>query len=67
MKINTWTGGTGGAFGRELGPLSNRARRKHIATSIIGFEDEIKVHFLIDAGAPCVETMIENSPQVRKP
>lgn len=61
MKINIWTWGSGGAFGRELGNLSNRARRNHTATSIIGLAEEIKVHLLIDVGAPCVETMIDNN------
>ena len=61
MKISIYTWGTGSAFGRELGLAPTRARRNHPATSIVGVEkEEIKLHILIDAGAPCVETMIDN-------
>jgi ribonuclease BN (tRNA processing enzyme) len=65
VEIYIWTWGTGGPFGRELGIGPNRRRRGHTATSIIlseANEDEgggAKVHIQIDAGAPCVETMIE--------
>jgi ribonuclease BN (tRNA processing enzyme) len=63
VNIDIWTWGTGGPFGRELGPAPNRRRRGHTATSIIiseeGKDRGEKAHFLIDAGAPCVETMIE--------
>jgi len=61
MNISIYTWGTGAAFGRELGLPPSRVRRNHVATSIIGLEnEEMKLHFLIDAGAPCVETMIDN-------
>jgi len=63
VKIDIWTWGTGGPFGRELGVGPKRRRRGHTATSIIiseeGEDRGEKAHFLIDAGAPCVETMIE--------
>ena len=60
MEISVWTWGTGAAFGRELGVIPNRARRHHVATSIIGKEgNETKFHFLVDAGAPCVEAMVD--------
>lgn len=60
MKIKVCTWGTGGAFGRELGlSYLGRSVRYHTATSIIGEEREKPIfHFLIDAGAPCTETMI---------
>jgi len=63
VKIEVWTWGTGGPFGRELGISPNRRRRGHTATSII-FSDEVEgggigAHVLVDAGAPFVETMIE--------
>lgn len=59
LTIATW--GTGSAFGREPGLPPMRARRHQAATSIIGTENrEPALHFLIDAGAPCVETMIDN-------
>ncbi len=63
MKIEVWTWGTGGPFGREMGVEPNRGRRGHTATSIIVSEEGggrgAGAHFLIDAGAPCVEAMIE--------
>jgi len=63
VKIEVWTWGTGGPFGRELGVGPKRRRRGHTATSIIISEvNEDRgagAHFLIDAGAPCVETMVE--------
>ncbi|HOO53875.1 MAG TPA: MBL fold metallo-hydrolase [Methanothrix sp.] len=63
MKIEVWTWGTGGPFGRELGVSPGRRRRGHTATSIIisgeGTDPGAEVHVLVDAGAPCVETMIE--------
>ena len=62
MKIEVWTWGTGGPFGRELGLLPNRRRRGHTATSIIVSDEDddgIGAHVLVDAGAPFVETMIE--------
>lgn len=60
MKINIWTWGTGGAFGKEVGLLHpGRSTRHHTSTSIIGeLVNDLKFHFLIDTGAPCVETMI---------
>ena len=56
LKIYIW--GTGAAFGRELGLESykNRRQRNHTAISIISKG----CHFLIDAGATCVEKMVEN-------
>ena len=60
MKIEIWTWGTGGPFGRELGVAPKRRRRGHTATSIILSEEDglgEAAHFLIDAGAPCVETI----------
>ncbi len=68
MKIEIWTWGTGGPFGRELGVAPKRRRRGHTATSIILSEEDglgEAAHFLIDAGAPCVETMVEKG--VRAP
>jgi len=63
VKIDIWTWGTGGPFGRELGPAPNRRRRGHTATSIIlseeGEDYGAGFHFLIDAGAPCIETMVD--------
>ena len=60
MNVSVWTWGTGAAFGRELGIRPTRPRRHHVATSLIGSEGEdTRFHFLIDAGAPCVETMID--------
>lgn len=62
MKIEVWTWGTGGPFGRELGISPNRRRRGHTATSIIVSDEGsggIGAHVLVDAGAPFVETMIE--------
>jgi len=63
VKIDIWTWGTGGPFGRELGTPPNRRRRGHTATSIIISEEQEgqgkSMHVLIDAGALCVETMIE--------
>jgi glyoxylase-like metal-dependent hydrolase (beta-lactamase superfamily II) len=63
VKIDIWTWGTGGPFGRELGVEPKRRRRGHTATSIIVSEEgedcRKGAHILIDAGAPCVETMIE--------
>ena len=60
METSVWTWGTGAAFGRELGIAPNRARRHHVATSIIGRENETTTfHFLIDAGSPCVEAMVD--------
>jgi len=61
VKVNIWTWGTGGAFGKEVG-LSHpgRSTRHHTSTSIIGrLVNDLIFHFLIDTGAPCVETMIE--------
>lgn len=70
MKMEVWTWGTGGPFGRELGVAPNRRRRGHTATSIILSDEdrgeevvvggqEAAAHFMIDAGAPSVETMVE--------
>ncbi|HPJ30405.1 MAG TPA: MBL fold metallo-hydrolase [Methanothrix sp.] len=67
MKIEVWTWGTGGPFGRELGLSPDRRRRGHTATSIIASDEGevegegkgVGVHILVDAGAPSVETMIE--------
>lgn len=63
MKIEVWTWGTGGPFGRELGVGANRRRRGHTATSIVIPAGEAGgapgAHILIDAGAPVVERMIE--------
>ncbi|UEC43067.1 MAG: Beta-lactamase domain protein [Methanothrix sp.] len=70
MKIEVWTWGTGGPFGRELGIIPERRRRGHTATSIVvsdGRDGGATVHYMIDAGAPAVETMIErgiSSPQI---
>ena len=55
LSIYTW--GTGCAFGRELGLPPNRARRHHVASSIVGFEDgEIpgpaEVFFYLFRGSP---------------
>ncbi len=61
MSANIWTWGTGAAFGRELGiQHQSRIRRGHIATSIITKYE----HFLIDCGAPCVETMVDNNSTI---
>lgn len=59
MKTQIYIWGTGAAFGRELGLASykNRQQRNHTAISIITDD----CHFLIDAGATCVERMVENS------
>lgn len=63
MKIEVWTWGTGGPFGRELGVGPNRRRRGHTATSIVVPDGAAGgapgAHILIDAGAPVVERMIE--------
>jgi len=70
VKMEVWTWGTGGPFGRELGVAPMRRRRGHTATSIIlSDEDDGEAemvggrgeatHFMIDAGAPSVETMVE--------
>lgn len=63
MKIEVWTWGTGGPFGRELGASSSRRRRGHTATSILISEEGdgsgATAHIMIDAGAPAVESMIE--------
>jgi ribonuclease BN (tRNA processing enzyme) len=62
MKTLIWTWGTGGAFGRELGGQASfdRKRRDHSAISVIGSQnDEIDFHLMVDAGAPCVEKMID--------
>lgn len=57
-KLYTW--GTGASFGRELGVPKNRDQRGHTASSIIiDSQNENDLHYLIDAGAPCVETMID--------
>jgi len=61
MNLSIYTWGTGCAFGRELGLPPNRTRRHHVSSSIIGFENgEMRLHLLVDAGAPCVETMIDS-------
>jgi ribonuclease BN (tRNA processing enzyme) len=68
--MEIWTWGTGGPFGRELGVVPKRRRRGHTATSIILSDEdggeaegvggrEAAAHFMIDAGAPSVETMVE--------
>lgn len=63
MKIEVWTWGTGGPFGRELGVSLERRRRGHTATSILISEESdgggATAHYMIDAGAPAVETMVE--------
>jgi len=63
VKMEVWTWGTGGPFGRELGVAPKRRRRGHTATSIILSDEdggrEAAAHFMIDAGAPSVETMVE--------
>lgn len=70
MKMEVCTWGTGGPFGRELGVEPKRRRRGHTSTSIILSDEdsgEVEVvgghkaaaHFMIDAGAPSVETMVE--------
>jgi len=63
LNIDIWTWGTGGPFGRELGVVPERRRRGHTATSIIiseeGEDRGRGAHILIDAGAPCLEMMIE--------
>ena len=71
MKIEVWTWGTGGPFGRELGASSSRRRRGHTATSILISEEGdgsgATAHCMIDAGAPAVESMIEkgiSSPDI---
>lgn len=64
MFINLWTWGTGGAFGRELGIPScpERKRRDHSANSFIGGTDgNNQFHFMVDAGGPCVEKMIDKN------
>jgi ribonuclease BN (tRNA processing enzyme) len=62
MKVDVYTWGTGGAFGRELGTISaGRKRRDHSAVSVIGTDSGQNVfHFMVDAGAPCVESMIDH-------
>lgn len=59
-KLFTW--GTGAAFGRVLGVSSSSSRnsRGHTASSIIDDTIKQKVHYLIDAGAPCVEKIIDS-------
>lgn len=63
MKIEVWTWGTGGPFGRELGVGPNRRRRGHTATSIVipdgAAGGAAGAHILVDVGAPSVERMIE--------
>jgi len=60
MEIHVWTWGTGAAFGRELGVPPSRTRRHQCSTSIIGQEGaDTKFHFLVDAGSPCVEGMVD--------
>ena len=62
MKVDVYTWGTGGAFGRELGIIPDgRKRRDHSAVSFIGTDNGQKVfHFMVDAGAPCVEKMVDH-------
>jgi mRNA degradation ribonuclease J1/J2 len=61
MKVSVYTWGTGGAFGRIVGLSSSYVRRHQASASIIGADEgETRFHFLIDAGSPCVETMIDN-------
>jgi ribonuclease BN (tRNA processing enzyme) len=59
-KIYIW--GSGASFGRELGLSSykNRQQRNHTAISIINND----CHFLIDAGATCVEKMVDQGVKV---
>ena len=65
MDLTVWTWGTGAAFGRELGVPPTRARRHQVATSIIGKgNEETGFHFLVDAGAPCVETMVDSGVSI---
>lgn len=63
MEVYICTWGTGGAFGRELGviPSPERKKREQSAVSITGTEGGQNIfHFMVDAGAPCVEKMINN-------
>jgi ribonuclease BN (tRNA processing enzyme) len=61
MDLSVYTWGTGGAFGRTIGFPSSGVRRHQSATSIIGSKSgEMKFHLMVDAGAPCVETMVDN-------
>jgi len=62
MHVDIYTWGTGGAFGRELGIVPDgRKRRDHSAVSIIGTDNgQNAFHFMVDAGAPCVEKMVDH-------
>lgn len=59
-SAEVWTWGTGASYGREFGmdkaQRAARQRRGHAAASLIAGD----THILVDAGAQCSETMIDN-------
>lgn len=60
MKSTLYTWGTGAAWGRELGCLpTDRKARHHTSLSLLVGKGESQTHFLVDAGVPCVESMID--------
>lgn len=60
MKSKLYTWGTGAAWGRDLGCLpTDRKARNHTSASLLVGRGENQTHFLIDAGVPCVESMID--------
>ena len=62
MSLIFYTWGTGAAYGRELGLSFTRRMRNQTANSIIGFNHKkIDFHFLVDAGSPCVESIIQKN------
>ena len=61
MKTEIYTWGTGGAFGREMGCKFKRQKRNHVSTSVIHENYDSITHFIIDAGSPCVESIVDNN------